>query len=130
MKRSGPIQRKTALKSGSPLRSTRHRKQWAHLRDETYKAFVREQGCMLRNAVATDGRRHVCQGRVEFAHLENEGTGHADYGNGIGLCTSAHRTGAKSMHVMGKRSFPEFWQINLEAAADTLVWLYQGGEWE
>lgn len=98
-----------------PLKNTRHRKAFRHLRDPKFRAFVRVQGCQCRGLLG-----HVCRTRVEFAHIANEGNGGADRGNGLGLCAELHRTGAKSWHVMGKHSFPAYWGIDPVAIAKAL----------
>lgn len=63
----------------------------------------------------------MCRGRVEFAHLKSEGTGGADRGNGVGLCSAAHRWDADSLHVMGCVSFPAYWGVDLERQARWLA---------
>lgn len=112
-KRHVRLERRVRLKT-----RRRGRKCYAHLRDPAFKAWIRQRPCLL---AGREG--HVCRGRVEFAHLDNEGNGGADRGNGLPICSGAHRLDATSWHVMGKQSWPAHWGINpyavaLELAAD------------
>ena len=97
----------------------RHRRCYDHLRDEEYKAWVREQRCLL---ALRPG--HRC-GRSEFAHLESEGRGGGDYGNGVPLCSMAHRRSPKSLHMLGPDSFEREWGVDLHAEAERLVARYE-----
>lgn len=140
MKRSQPLERGTPLRPGrrrgwdstlapgtEPKRTTklraknRGRKCWQRLRDPAYKAAIRELPCHLEG-----DPRHECRGRVEFSHVQNEGNGGADYGNGLPLCSHAgHRYGAKSWHVMGKQSWQAYWGVDAVSAAAGYATIYE-----
>lgn len=118
-KRTAPLERRTRLAPGrTPLKQTRGRKCYAHLRDPQFKAWVREQGCRVLHP------DHRCRGRVEFAHLKSEGTGGTDYGNGLGLCSGAHRLGPGALHMLGPISFQCRWDIDLAYEAEQLAAKY------
>lgn len=126
-RRSAPLPRGSGPRpSGGPLKHRRRgRKGYASLRDPLFKAWVRARPCLLAGR-----RRHQCSGRVEFAHLENEGNGGSDWGNGLPLCSGAHTGDATSWHVMGKTSWPKYWGINPYSVALELAAAYdqeQGG---
>lgn len=114
--------RKPIARSPIKSRGRRHRKCYAHLRNEPFKAWAREQGCQLAGLPG-----HVCDGRVEFAHDKAEGNGGADLGNGAGLCGIAgHRLGRYSLHVMGPKSFDRHWGIDFTAICQALGREYTG----
>lgn len=120
--RSTPLPRETPLaRSRKPLKQTRGRKCYAHLRDPEFKAWVRTLRCLL------SGREgHVCKGRVEFSHVIPEGRGAPDRGNGLPLCgLAAHREGAKSWHTMGPDSWQAHWGIDAAVVAAELGQRYE-----
>lgn len=122
MRRKKPMARGKGLERRTPLRKRRGRKCYAHLRDPDYKSWVREQGCVIWHP------DHVCRGRVEFAHLKSEGTGGADRGNGVGLCSGAHRWGPGALHMLGPISFECRWDVDLASLAASLAARYPGGK--
>jgi hypothetical protein len=116
-----PIARYAAPKRGQPPKqSRRKRKCYRHLRRPDYKAWMLENyPCEVEGKEVTPGVRHRCAGRLEFAHVGNEGTGHPDVGNGLTLCTEAHTAAPWSWHRDGKKSFQRRFQLNAtERAAE------------
>jgi hypothetical protein len=100
-------------RSRKPMKQTRGRKCYAHLRDPAFKAWVRSLPCFL---LGKPG--HACAGRVEFSHVQNEGGGAPDFANGLPLCgVAGHRLGAKSWHMMGRDSWQAHWSVDAEIEA-------------
>jgi hypothetical protein len=92
--------------------------------DEPYRTWVRAQGCVLRGRWCHDDNQipafqdsyHVCWGPVEFHHVKTRGAGGKDRGNGVGLCTTGHR----SFHDLGRATFDARYAIDLAHVARDL----------
>ena len=108
MKRHRPL-RRTRPKRG---RGTRFR---GYVRNEPYRRWVRQQGCLLAG-------RHECWGLIEFCHVTSRGAGGADEANGWPGCHRAHM----EQHAIGIRSFEAKHAVSLRATAERLWRDYQG----
>ncbi len=99
--------------------------------DEPYRTWVRAQGCVLRGRWCHDDNQipafqdsyHVCWGPVEFHHVKTRGAGGKDRGNGVGLCTTGHR----SFHDLGRATFDARYAIDLAHVARELEAAYLKG---
>lgn len=103
-------------RSTKKIRSRGKRKCYQHLRRPDFKKWaVANYPCEVEGKPILLGLPHLCVGRLEFCHVQNEGIGGPDIGNGIVLCTGAH-TGFKwSWHRNGKQSFQR--QFGFDAVA-------------
>ena len=119
------IQRKKPLKRGAPpkrsTKSIRPQKQdpskrrFAHLRDEAYQVWVRQQPCVLASA------NHYCLGPIQSCHVRARGTGAPDRGNCYPCCLGGHSL----QHAIGLRSFEKRFGLDLAAVAAALDVQYQ-----
>jgi hypothetical protein len=120
------------LPTGSPVKPKREgppRK--GQEPDLTYRAFVRAQGCVLVGRWCHDDTQipafqdsyHVCWGPIEFHHVKTRGAGGKDRGNGVGLCTTGHRT----FHDLGRATFDARYAIDLAHVARDLAAAYLRG---
>jgi hypothetical protein len=99
--------------------------------DEPYRTWVRGQGCVLRGRWCHDEAKspdlqdsyHVCWGPIEFHHVKTRGAGGKDRGNGVGLCTTGHRT----FHDLGRATFAARYAIDLAHVARNLAAAYLQG---
>ena len=79
--------------------------------DESYRRWIRERPCLLR-----EGQHlgvYVCYGRIEPDHVRARGPGGPDRKNLVPLCAKHHRR----KHDMGRKSFEEYYRIDLAAKA-------------
>ena len=88
-----------------------------HRRNPEYCAFIRSHECL------------VCGEVAECAHVKSRGAAGDDYANTVPLCGRCHRTGAQSLHNLGRHSFEALHGIDLELAAAlfTEAWHQRAG---
>jgi hypothetical protein len=89
-----------------------------------YRAWISTLECLLYGQPT-----HHCLGQSEAAHVHADATGVGDVGQLIPLCRMAHTLSSKSLHVMGRHSFPAYWCLgsfeNLERIAAELGQRYR-----
>ena len=84
------------------------RERFEGLRDEDFRAWIRERRCLLVGAPSAR-----CAGRVEAAHVESKARGAGDAGNLAPLCLRHHR----EQHDYGIQSFQREYGVNLRLCA-------------
>lgn len=84
--------------------------------DPAYRKWVRENYPCEVAGRSIDGEPHVCEGRLEFAHIKGRGTWGDDHANGICLCTKAHTGAWWSIH-RGQKSFAQRFNLDLARRA-------------
>lgn len=114
MKRSPLPPRTTWLhRQSRPIRRKGGHRFKGYVPNVAYRHWVRGHGCLIRE-------QHECWGLIEFAHIVSRARGGQDEGNGVPLCTRAHR---EQHH--GHRSFDAKYGVDCGAIASDLWTRYQ-----
>lgn len=115
MKPRKPIPRKTRIKN-------KGRDRFKGRRNDAYRdAVTSTYPCEIEGRTVTPSLRHRCSGILEFAHVEAKGIGGYDVGNGVTLCSEAHRLAPWSLHRDGNKSFAKRFDIDLTAKAQLVA---------
>lgn len=108
MKRT-PLNRKTRLKSGKPLKRTtklkaKGKRRFKASEEQPYLAYIRSQPCLLagRSWFGRNGGEHVhrCNSPSDPHHVKTKGAGGHDRDT-VPLCRAAHT----EVHTIGTQSF-------------------------
>ena len=102
MKRSGPPQRKTRLKSKGGSRFPKRR-------CPEYMDWLRQQPCIVAMLSSVGG----CGGAVEAAHVRSRGAGGDDLNNTVPLCRQHHG----DQHAIGIQTFQATYEIDMPESA-------------
>lgn len=89
--------------------------------DPVYRKWVRENYPCAVLGKSVDGEPHACEGIREFAHVRGKSLWGGDRGNGLTLCTKAHRGVWWSLHRVGRRVFERRFGIDLAAIAQAIL---------
>ena len=112
------LPRRTRLARGGPLRRRGRARFRGYERNEPYRQWVRQHGCLLAG-------QHECWGLIEFCHVTSRGAGDVDEGNGFPACSRGHA----EQHRIGIKSFERRYGVELRRVAQEL-WDTYTGEWQ
>ncbi len=89
------------------------------MKDAAFRAWVREQPCLLRGRVDREGVPHQCVGTADPAHVVTYGHSRRDVRNIVPLCRLAH------LEQEGRtREFEVRYDLDLRAIADEVFSQY------
>ena len=109
------MRRHTRLSRTGPIRRRGRPRFRGYQRNEPYRQWVRQQGCILSG-------QHECWGLIECCHVVSRGAGGIDEGNVYPCCSRGHGM----QHQMGIGSFERRYGVNLAATAQRLWDIYEG----
>ncbi len=115
IRRGKELTRETPLRPGGRIRA-KGRARFAGRSDPAYRAWIRQQPCLLANVAR-------CRGVVEACHVKSKGAGGGDQANLYPACSRHHA----KQHRMGIRTFQVTYGLDLPAIARQLSVRYSSG---
>ena len=120
MKRSGirpgkELTRETPLRRAGRIRA-KGRARFAGRSDPAYRAWIRQQPCLLANVAR-------CRGVVEACHVKSKGAGGGDQANLYPACSRHHA----EQHAIGIRTFQAKYSVDLHLTAARCAVAYTAG---
>src|SRR5689334_12924934 len=113
MKRSGPIRRKTRLRTFTPIKSKRLKPRRGPERNPEYRAWLRTQPCIACLRDPAPGFRKGSS-QIEAAHTANNGMSSKGTDSScVPLCRSHHT----ESHRIGVKQFQAKFEMDLRAEA-------------
>ena len=111
-----PLKRKKPMARGKPIKRRRNaagkpRERFEKLRDEAYRAWIREQPCQVL----------LCPRPTQATHVWSKATGTGDRNNLVSLCAFHHAI----QHNVGIRTFAHVYECDLAAIAKELDARYE-----
>ena len=103
------MRRHTRLSRTGPIRRRGRPRFRGYQRNEPYRKWVRQQGCLIAG-------QHECWGLIECCHVTSRACGGVDENNVYPACSRAHSL----QHSLGIPQFNRRFGVNLRATAERL----------